>query len=52
MARKKDALLERLAAKAMSLGADGFEVEYKAGCEEVFAVKSGFGLGIASFAQF
>jgi hypothetical protein len=48
MARKKGAILEQLAAKAMSLGADGFEVEYKDGCEEVFAVKSGFGLGIAS----
>jgi hypothetical protein len=48
MARKKKTLLEQLAAKAMSLGADGLEVEYKDGCEEVCAVKSGFGLGIAS----
>jgi hypothetical protein len=49
MARKKEAILEPLLAKAISLGADQLEVEYKDRCEEVFAVKSGFGLGIANF---
>ena len=48
MARAKKAILERLLAKAIALGADELEVEYKAGCEEVFAMKSNFGLGIAS----
>ena len=49
MARKKGAILEPLLAKAISLGADQLEVEYKDGSEEVFAMKSGVGLGIASF---
>ena len=49
MARKKGAILEPLLAKAISLGANQLEVEYKDRCEEVFAVKSGFGLGIANF---
>jgi hypothetical protein len=49
MARKKGALLEPLLAKAISLGAGELEIEYKGRCEEVFAMKSGFGLGIANF---
>jgi len=49
MVRKKRAILEPLLAKAISLGANQLEVEYKDRCEEVFAVKSGFGLGIANF---
>lgn len=49
MARKKGAILEPLLAKAIGLGADQLEVEYKDRCEEVFAMKSGFGLGIARF---
>lgn len=49
MARKKGAILEPLLAKAIGLGADQLEVKYKDRCEEVFATKSGFGLGIASF---
>ena len=49
MARKKGAILEPLLAKAIGLGADQLEVEYKDGSEEVFAMKSGVGLGIASF---
>jgi len=49
MTRKKEAILEPLLAKAISLGADQLEVEYKDRYEEVFAMKSGFGLGIASF---
>jgi hypothetical protein len=48
MARDKKAILEQLATKAIRLGADEIEVEYKDGCEEVFAVKSEFGVGIAS----
>ena len=47
MARKK-ITLEQLVAKAIDLGADQLEVEYKDGCEEVFAMKSAFGWGIAS----
>ena len=47
MARKK-ITLEQLVAKAIDLGADQLEVEYKDRCEEVFAVKSAFGWGIAS----
>jgi hypothetical protein len=49
MARKKGAILEPLLAKAISLGADQLEIEYKYRCEEVFAMKSGFGLGIGNF---
>jgi hypothetical protein len=37
-----------MAMKAIRLGADELEVEYKHPCEEVFALKSGFGVGIAS----
>lgn len=48
MPPKKGAILEPLVAKAIRLGADQLEVEYKDRCEEVFAMKSGFGLGIAS----
>jgi len=47
MVREKKAILEQLAAKAIRLGADGFEVDHKDGCEEVFAVKPGIGVGIA-----
>lgn len=47
MARKK-ITLEQLAAQAISLGADELEIEYKDGCEEICAMKSGFGWGIAS----
>ncbi len=49
MARKKGAILEPLLAKAIGLGADQLEVEHKDRCEEVLAMKSGFGLGIANF---
>ena len=49
MARKKGAILEPLLAKAIGLSADQLEVEYKDGSEEVFAMKSGVGVGIASF---
>jgi len=44
MARKK-ITLEQLAAQAIRLGADHLEVEYKDGCEEVCAMKSGIGWG-------
>ena len=43
------AILQRLLAKAIGLGADQLEIEYKDGAEEVFAMKSGVGLGIGSF---
>jgi hypothetical protein len=49
MARKKEAILEPLIAKVIGLGADQLEVDYKDGSEQVFAMKSGVGLGIASF---
>jgi len=48
MARQMKAILEELAAQAIRLGAERLEVEYKDRHEEVFAVKSGFGWGIAS----
>jgi len=47
MARKK-ITLEQLAGQAIRLGADHLEIEYKDGCEEACAMKSGFGWGIAS----
>ena len=42
--------MSRLAAKAVELGADALEIEYKDGCEEVFAFDEsrGAGFGIAS----
>jgi hypothetical protein len=49
MARKKGTVLEPLLAKAIGLGADQLEVDYKDGSEVVFAMKSGVGVGIASF---
>lgn len=42
-----DVLLE-LVARAIKVGADDMEIEYKNGREEVFAVSSGIGVGIAS----
>ena len=42
-----DVLLE-LVARAIKVGADDMEIEYKNGREEVFAVSSGIGAGIAS----
>ena len=48
MARDKKAILEQLATKAIRLGAEEIEVEHKDRCEEVFAIKSEFGVGIAS----
>jgi hypothetical protein len=42
-------ILERLAAEAVRVGGDALEVEYKDGCEWVFASKGPFGFGIASF---
>lgn len=42
-----NALLE-LVARAIKAGADDMEIEYKSGREEVFAVGSGIGVGIAS----
>jgi hypothetical protein len=52
MVRKKGAILEPLLAKAISLGANQLEVEYNDRCEEVFAVKSGFGPRNRQLSQF
>jgi hypothetical protein len=41
-------ILEQLAAEAIRRGADSLEVEYKDGCERVFAVVAQIGYGIAS----
>lgn len=49
MAVRHKSVVERLASEAVRLRADAFEVEYKDGCEEVFAVKGGVGYGIARF---
>ncbi|MGH8566110.1 MAG: hypothetical protein ACREXW_19300 [Gammaproteobacteria bacterium] len=45
--KPSDVLLE-LVARAIKAGADDMEIEYKSGREEVFAVRSGIGVGIAS----
>jgi len=49
MVSKNESLVEPLAAKAILLGADLLEVEYKDGHEQVVAAKGGLGCGIASF---
>jgi hypothetical protein len=48
MARKHKDTVSRLAALAIGLGAEGLDIEYKDGHEEVFAIKNGLGWGIAS----
>jgi hypothetical protein len=48
MASKERSIIERFAAKAIRLGVEELEVEYKDGYEEVFAVKGAVGFGIAS----
>jgi hypothetical protein len=48
MAPKHESIVERLATQAIRLGADFLEIEYKDGCEEVFAAKGESGTGIAS----
>jgi hypothetical protein len=48
MSRKQKSIVEQLAAKAIRLGVEELEVEYKDGYEEVFAVKGALGVGIAS----
>jgi len=47
MIRDKATLLQGLALEALRRGADAIEVEYKDGCEQVFAVRDGVGYGIA-----
>jgi predicted amino acid dehydrogenase len=42
-------IVEHLASRAIRLGADALEVEYKDGYEEVCAAKGGVGYGIARF---
>ena len=51
MVLRHESVVERLAAEAIRHGADALEVEYKGGCEEVFAVKNGIGHAIARFAS-
>ena len=43
-----DDILGQLVAKAVQLGADGLDIEYKDGQEEVCAMKGNTGFGIAS----
>jgi len=45
--KDKNILLELLE-KAIAAGASEMEIEYKDGCEQVFAVGQGIGIGIAS----
>jgi hypothetical protein len=49
MHRQHEGVVERLAAEAIRLGADLLDIQYKDGCEEVFAAKGGVGHGIARF---
>jgi hypothetical protein len=46
---KPATLLEGLCGHALSLGADAITVEYKDGCNWVFAMQGGAGFGIASY---
>jgi hypothetical protein len=46
---ESDDVLGQLVAKAVAYGADGLEIEYKDGHEEVCAMKGSFGVGIARF---
>jgi len=45
---KGDNVFERLIAKAVEVHADGLEIEYKDGQEEVCAMRGNIGVGIAS----
>lgn len=49
MSLERKSIVEPLVVEAIRLGADQLEVEYKAGYEEVFAVKSGVGHEITRF---
>jgi len=49
MVAKHESIVERLATKAIGLGADLLEVEYQDGHEQVFAARGEMGAGIASF---
>ena len=49
MGRNRDSIVEGLASEAIRLGADALDIEYKGGCEQVFAVKDSLGHGIATF---
>ncbi len=48
MTNKKNSPLEKCVSKAIKMGVNELEIEYKDGCEEVFAMKHGMGVGIAS----
>ena len=49
MAIKHNSVVEKLAAKAIRLGADALDVEHKDRCEIVFALKNAVGFGIDRF---
>lgn len=49
MSSERRDLLGTLVSKAIQLGADELEIEYKDGQEMVFACKAGLGFGIAAF---
>lgn len=49
MSRDKGSVFLDLALEAVRRGADRIEVEYKDGCEQVFAVRSGVAHGLARF---
>ncbi len=49
MVRKAERIVDDVVTEAARLGADGVEVEYKDGYEQVFATKGSFGYGIARF---
>ncbi len=44
----KQSIIEQLASKAIRVGADALDIEYKGGYEEVFAMCGSVGHGIAS----
>jgi hypothetical protein len=46
MSTQPGSILEKFAAKAIRVGAELLEVEYKDGYEEIFATAGGFGVGI------
>jgi hypothetical protein len=49
MTNNKNSPLGKCVSKAIKLGVNELEIEYKDGCEEVFAMKHCIGVGIATF---
>jgi hypothetical protein len=48
MTNNKNSPLGQCVTKTIKMGANGLQIEYKDGCEEVFAMKHGMGVGIAT----